>query len=71
MWDSRKLQTFASTTGPYEFGRDTVQDFVESKHGEGTVRGEFAHGKSVSSAFWDPRGRGIVSTSYDDTIRCE
>ncbi|KAJ8584936.1 WD40 repeat-like protein [Rhizopogon salebrosus TDB-379] len=69
VWDSRKLQTFAYTTGPHEISHETVEDFVESKSGTGTVRAEFAHGKSVSSAYWDPRGRGIVSTSYDDTIR--
>jgi WD repeat-containing protein 76 len=70
VWDSRKLQTFAYTTGPHEISHEAVEDFVESKSGTGTVRAEFAHGKSVSSAYWDPRGRGIVSTSYDDTIRC-
>ncbi|KAG1756714.1 WD40-repeat-containing domain protein [Suillus paluster] len=69
VWDSRKLQKIASATGPHQFSQDAVEEFVESKKGEGTVRGEFAHGKSVSSAYWDPRGRGIVSTSYDDTIR--
>jgi len=35
------------------------------------LRAEWTHTKSVSSAYWDPRGRSIVSTSYDDTIRCE
>ncbi|KAG2158180.1 WD40-repeat-containing domain protein [Suillus bovinus] len=39
------------------------------KEGKGVVRGIFQHGKSVSSAYWDPRGRSIVSTSYDDVIR--
>jgi len=33
------------------------------------LRAEWAHKKSVSSAYWDPRGRSIVSTSYDDTVR--
>ena len=42
---------------------------VESAKGKGTLRGEYEHGKSASSAFWDPRGRQIVSTSYDDTLR--
>ncbi|KAG2157168.1 WD40-repeat-containing domain protein [Suillus clintonianus] len=69
VWDSRKLQKITSATGPYQFSQEAVENLVESKKGEGTVRGEFAHGKSVSSAYWDPRGRGIVSTSYDDTIR--
>lgn len=35
------------------------------------MRAEWAHKKSVSSAYWDPRGKSIVSTSYDDTIRRE
>ncbi|KAH7910178.1 WD40-repeat-containing domain protein [Hygrophoropsis aurantiaca] len=76
IWDSRKLATLggASDAGEAvltgaEFGFDTVQEFVESKKGAGCLRSEFAHGKSVSSAYWDPRGRSIVSTSYDDTLR--
>ncbi|KAH7889221.1 WD40-repeat-containing domain protein [Phlebopus sp. FC_14] len=59
----------SSASHPVEFEFDTVQSFVESKKGVGLLRGEFAHGKSVSSAYWDPRGRSIVSTSYDDTLR--
>ncbi|KAG2084950.1 hypothetical protein BD769DRAFT_1681892 [Suillus cothurnatus] len=47
----------------------TVEDLVHSKKGKGTVHGIFQHGKSVSSAYWDPRGRSIISTSYDDSIR--
>ena len=42
---------------------------VESAKDNGTLRGEYEHEKSASSAFWDPRGRQIVSTSYDDTLR--
>ncbi|KAG1782567.1 WD40-repeat-containing domain protein [Suillus placidus] len=69
VWDSRKLQKLASATGTYQFSQYTVEDLVGSKKGKGTVRGIFQHGKSVSSAYWDPRGRSIVSTSYDDSIR--
>ncbi|KAG2078259.1 WD40 repeat-like protein [Suillus decipiens] len=69
VWDSRKLQKLTSTSGPYQLSQDTVEDLVQSKKGKGTVRGMFQHGKSVSSAYWDPRGRSIVSTSYDDSIR--
>lgn len=54
---------------PLEFDAVTVSEFVESKKGKGTLRAEWRHDKSVSSAYWDPRGRGIVSTSYDDTLR--
>lgn len=52
-----------------DFDSDIVENFVESVTGKGTLRGEYEHGKSASSAFWDPRGRQIVSTSYDDTLR--
>ncbi|KAJ7452352.1 WD40-repeat-containing domain protein [Mycena galericulata] len=52
-----------------EIGADAVTEFVDSKRGKGCLRGEWRHDKSVSSAYWDPRGRGIVSTSYDDTLR--
>jgi WD40 repeat protein len=30
---------------------------------------EFPHGKSVTSAYWSPNGKQLVSTSYDDTLR--
>ncbi|KAJ7852171.1 WD40-repeat-containing domain protein, partial [Mycena olivaceomarginata] len=33
------------------------------------LRGEARHEKSVTSAYWDPRGRDIVSTSFDNTLR--
>ncbi|EIW85143.1 WD40 repeat-like protein [Coniophora puteana RWD-64-598 SS2] len=75
VWDIRMLRTLQSgkslntSSEPYRFDYDTMQNFIESKRGQGFLRGEFGHGKSVSSAFWDPRGRSIVSTSYDDTIR--
>ncbi|EGN95971.1 hypothetical protein SERLA73DRAFT_170411 [Serpula lacrymans var. lacrymans S7.3] len=73
IWDCRKLQTLAigsgRAKGPFNHDSETVQEFVESKKGKGCLRGEFSHGKSVSSAYWDPRGRSVVSTSYDDTLR--
>ncbi|KAJ7285780.1 WD40 repeat-like protein [Mycena rebaudengoi] len=81
IYDARKLQTLSldlldeapptpppsSPGGPFlapmaatrtDFDLDTVAEFPE-----------WRHDKSVSSAYWDPRGRGIVSTSYDDTLR--
>ncbi|KAJ7940584.1 WD40-repeat-containing domain protein, partial [Mycena leptocephala] len=48
---------------------DVVTEFVNSKRGKGCLRGEWRHDKSVSSAYWDSKGRSIVSTSYDDTLR--
>lgn len=52
-----------------DFDFDAVENFVQSAKGNGTLRGEYEHKKSASSAFWDPRGHQIVSTSYDDTLR--
>ncbi|KAF9242088.1 WD40-repeat-containing domain protein [Melanogaster broomeanus] len=73
LWDTRKLEGLTlskhSSAVPLEYDFDKVQGFVESKKGSGLLRGEHTHGKSVSSAYWDPRGRSIVSTSYDDTLR--
>lgn len=54
---------------PLAFGLDTVKEFLDTKQGHGCLRGEWRHEKSVSSAYWDPRGKSIVSTSYDDHIR--
>ncbi|PFH54309.1 hypothetical protein AMATHDRAFT_72815 [Amanita thiersii Skay4041] len=55
--------------GPIEFSNEIVADFLQSKQGKSCVRAEWRHDKSVSSAYWDPRGRQIISTSYDDTLR--
>lgn len=52
------------------FDSSIVQEYCASKAGKGAFRGEWKHDKSASSAYWDPRGRQIVSTSYDDTLRC-
>ncbi|KIM87143.1 hypothetical protein PILCRDRAFT_815601 [Piloderma croceum F 1598] len=80
LWDARKLQSIPveslstaftkDTSTPVEFDAETVNKFLDSKKGEGCLRGEWTHGKSVSSAYWDPRGKSIVSTCYDDTLRC-
>ncbi|KAF8892545.1 WD40 repeat-like protein [Infundibulicybe gibba] len=59
----------AATTSPLEFNSQTITEFLETKKGKSTMRAEWRHNKSVSSAYWDPRGRSIVSTSYDDTLR--
>ncbi|KAF7323023.1 DNA damage-binding protein CMR1 [Mycena chlorophos] len=52
-----------------EADAETVAEYVKSKRGQGTLRAEWTHDKSVSSAYWDPRGRHVVSTSYDDAVR--
>ncbi|EIN07316.1 WD40 repeat-like protein [Punctularia strigosozonata HHB-11173 SS5] len=52
-----------------EFDLEAIGEYIASKSGKGTLKGEWTHHKSVSSAYWDPAGRRIVSTSYDDTLR--
>ncbi|KAJ3564049.1 hypothetical protein NP233_g8544 [Leucocoprinus birnbaumii] len=79
VWDVRKLQTLVSELSdssgkakaaePAEYDYEVVTQFTASKRGSGLLRGEWPHDKSCSSAYWDPRGRQIVSTSYDDTLR--
>ncbi|KAI6128280.1 WD40-repeat-containing domain protein [Pisolithus thermaeus] len=73
LWDSRKLQTIALGTESsglvdHDYDYETVQTFMGSTQGRGLMRAEFQHGKSATSAQWDPRGRSIVSTSYDDSV---
>ncbi|KAK7054845.1 hypothetical protein VNI00_003308 [Paramarasmius palmivorus] len=74
IWDTRKLESMKSTgktsgDAPIEFDFETVDKYVESKAGSGCLRADWRHDKSVSSAYWDPRGRSIVSTCYDDALR--
>ena len=87
LWDARKIQQIpVSVLDPEEEGAipsphnsDDVQEadfnvvgrFLASKRGATTLRGEHSSQKSTSSAYWDPSGRRIVSTSYDDTLRGE
>lgn len=54
-----------------EFDSEQVGKHLASPAGKTTLRGEWSHGKSVSAAYWDPRGRSIVSTCYDDKLRCK
>ncbi|KAF9075245.1 WD40-repeat-containing domain protein [Rhodocollybia butyracea] len=73
IWDVRKLLTIVTDLSleesTSELASDVVTKYRDSKNGSGLLRGEWRHNKSVSSAYWDPRGRSIVSTSYDDAIR--
>ncbi|KAF9792217.1 WD40 repeat-like protein [Thelephora terrestris] len=74
IWDTRNLAGLAGGSKPsssdiVEYENATVEDFCKSANGSALLRAEWSHKKSVSSAYWDPRGRTIVSTSYDDTIR--
>ena len=65
---SREASVFAH---PNEVDSEAIDKLLATKRGQSTMRAHWVHGKSVSSAYWDPRGRSIVSTCYDDTIRCE
>lgn len=56
---------------PLQFDTSRIQKYLASKKGKTCLRAEWRHGKSVSAAFWDPRGRSIVSTSYDNTLKRE
>lgn len=74
IWDARKLQAMkhgSASKGENlnDFDQDVVNEYIESPKGKGCLRAEWRHGKSVSAAYWDPRGRSIVSTSYDDLLR--
>ena len=83
VWDTRKfdkipmdkLDSGSSKVSPaadaFEISNETIEKYASSKSGKGLLRAEWRHHKSVSSANWDPRGRSILSTSYDDTLRCE
>ncbi|TFK29980.1 WD40 repeat-like protein [Coprinopsis marcescibilis] len=77
VWDVRKLDSiFLELSGESKSDSTTtdvnsgiVTEFNQSDKGRGTLRGEWRHDKSVTAAFWDARGRQIVSTSYDDNLR--
>lgn len=85
IWDARKLNEIpvesvdvaapVPTTDeeffPATADFDEVETFVKSDRGAGTMKGEWQHGQSCSSAYWNATGRFIVSTSYDDKLRCE
>lgn len=48
----------------------TVQEYSEpGAEGAGLERAVGRHGKSCSSAVWDPYGRRVLTTSYDDHLR--
>ncbi|KAF8651464.1 hypothetical protein AX16_004763 [Volvariella volvacea WC 439] len=84
IWDIRKLGKIPYAKNPptpssdrdssgnpalIDLDFETVEKYCQSNKGLGSQRADWVHGKSVSSAYWDPRGRSIVSTSYDDALR--
>lgn len=55
-----------------ECSYETLQAAQTSKKkgaARGILRGQSLHGKSCSSAYWDPWGQRILTTSYDDRLR--
>ncbi|WOO80271.1 DNA damage-binding protein CMR1 [Vanrija pseudolonga] len=48
---------------------ERVQKYLQTPKGKGLQRAAYQHGKSCSAAYWDPWGRRIVTTSYDDKLR--
>ena len=52
-------------------GYDKVSHLMGSAKGKGLLRASFQHGKSCSAAYWDPWGRRVLTTSYDDKLRGE
>ncbi|KAI5123334.1 hypothetical protein M0805_001759 [Coniferiporia weirii] len=71
IWDARMLGEMPLTKlgFPPTVDFDDMQERLSSPKGKGLLMAEWPHNKSVSAAFWDPRGRSIVSTSYDDKLR--
>ncbi|CCL99333.1 uncharacterized protein FIBRA_01351 [Fibroporia radiculosa] len=75
VWDTRRLENIPVQTldddlvEMKDFNQEIVEEHLSSAAGNNCLRADWRHNKSVSSAYWDPRGRSILSTSYDDTLR--
>lgn len=85
IWDTRHLDSipsepFPTLTAPSDHDRslypDTMSEWnehvypaMQKKKHAGLLRTESPHDKSCSAAFWDPTGRRVLTTCYDDRIR--
>ncbi|KAJ9095093.1 hypothetical protein QFC20_006743 [Naganishia adeliensis] len=85
IWDTRHLDSipsepFPTLTAPSDHDRslypDTMSEWnehvypaMQKKKHAGLLRTESPHDKSCSAAFWDPSGRRVLTTCYDDRIR--
>ncbi|THH29638.1 hypothetical protein EUX98_g4552 [Antrodiella citrinella] len=68
IWDARNFDILKTLDD--EDDSKIIEEFLRHSEDAGTcLRGEWEHGKAINSAYWDPRGRGIVSTCYDDKLR--
>ena len=61
------INTQPTSSIPY----DKVGSYMNTNKGKGLLRANYQHGKSCSAAYWDPWGRRILTTSYDDKLRSE
>lgn len=59
------IDTFPTSSIPV----DRVQSYLQGAKSKGLLRSSYQHGKSCSAAYWDPTGRRILTTSYDDKLR--
>ena len=60
-----KLNTYPTSN----IGNEKISNYQSSAKGKGLLRAAYQHGKSCSAAYWDPWGRRILTTSYDDKLR--
>ncbi|KAH6918530.1 WD40-repeat-containing domain protein [Coprinopsis sp. MPI-PUGE-AT-0042] len=81
VWDVRKLDALVSEmvddkdAAQEEQSNTTyvdwasVSQYIGTDDGASALRADWNHDKSATAAAWDPRGKRLVSTSYDDNIR--
>ena len=63
------LSMLANDDYPKYYDSEKLEKYTSWPTGKDTLLAEWPHNKSVSAAYWDPRGRSILSTSYDDNLR--
>ncbi|WWD19513.1 hypothetical protein CI109_103974 [Kwoniella shandongensis] len=69
-----KTESFGDSSFPpshltAETDYEHLAKYQSSAKGKGLLRASWQHGKSCSSAYWDPWGRRVLTTSYDDKLR--
>lgn len=57
-----------NTAPQYETPWSAIDKHMAGK-GRDLLRASFQHGKSCSAAYWDPWGKRVLTTSYDDRLR--
>ena len=69
--DESATASHTDTNPTSTVGYDKVSHHMTSAKGKGLLRASLQHGKSCSAAYWDPWGRRVLTTSYDDKLRSE